>query len=275
MTFDITMGDIAFALANKTSIVISSSSKNLFEHLYLIKRFKVEVFYSVPSTINLLLDYSKIKNDINTIKLFISGGDVFNQNMIKKIIENNPRAVFYNVYGPTECTINVTAVRLDNLYKSKKIDKIPIGKVFNNLNYKLINYEEGKIKENKISGELLISGKQVMRDYVNKNNVHKEYFINIKNKKYYKTGDLVFKKNNLLYLKGRIDDIIKIKGYRINPQEIDNIILNNKKIINSKTIADKIKNRLITFVQLREKYTIKKIAPKSKKKFLQKKKYLF
>ena len=38
MTFDITMGDIAFALANKTSIVISSSAKNFFEHL--VKNYK-------------------------------------------------------------------------------------------------------------------------------------------------------------------------------------------------------------------------------------------
>ena len=108
MTFDITMGDIAFALSNKTSIVISSS-QNIFEHLYLIKKYKVEIFYSVPTTINLILDYSKINNEIKTIKLFMSGGDVFNLDMVGKIIKNNPKAIF-NVYGPTECTINVTSL---------------------------------------------------------------------------------------------------------------------------------------------------------------------
>ena len=157
MTFDITMGDIAFALANKTSMVISSSSKNIFEHLYLIKKYNVEVFYSVPSTINLILDYSNINNEIKSIKLFISGGDIFNIGMIGKIVKNNPNAAFFNVYGPTECTINVTSIRLDNLYKQKKIKRISIGKVFKNLNYKLINFKNNKITENKLFGELIIS----------------------------------------------------------------------------------------------------------------------
>jgi acyl-coenzyme A synthetase/AMP-(fatty) acid ligase len=250
MTFDIAMGDIAYALSHKTGIVISSSSKNFFEHIHLIKKYKVEVFYSVPSTINLLMDYSKIKNDIKSIKLFISGGDVFNLNMIKKIILNNPKSSFYNVYGPTECTINVTSIRLDNLYKNGKLKKIPIGRIFKHLNYKLISFKKRKVIENKKSGELIISGNQVMKDYVNKESTKNEYFININNKKYYRTGDLVKKSNNILFLKGRIDDIVKIRGYRVNPQEVDNLILCNKKIINSKTIVAKKENKLITFIQI-------------------------
>jgi D-alanine--poly(phosphoribitol) ligase subunit 1 len=259
MTFDITMGDIAFALANKTSIVISSSAKNFFEHLHLINKYKVEIFYSVPSTINLILDYSKINNEIKSIKLFMSGGDVFNIGMIEKIIQNNPKSVFYNVYGPTECTINVTSLRMDDLYKKNKIKKISIGKVFKNLNYKLINNKNGKFIENKIRGELIISGNQVMKDYVNKEDANKNYFLYLKNKKYYRTGDLVEIKDKLLYLKGRVDDLVKIRGYRVNPLEVDNVILNSKKISISKTIVDKRKNRLITFIQLNKKNKISEI----------------
>ncbi len=259
MTFDITMGDIAFALANKTSIVISSSAKNFFEHLHLIKKYNVEIFYSVPSTINLILDYSKINNEIKTLKLFMSGGDVFNINMIEKIIKNNPKSAFYNVYGPTECTINVSSIRLDNLYKKNKIKKISIGKVFKNLKFKLINFQNRKVKESKSFGELIISGNQVMKDYINKEDANNDYFLFIKNQKYYRTGDLVEVKNNLLYLKGRVDDLIKIRGYRINPQEVDNIILGSKKINICKTLFDKKNNRLITFVQLNKKVKIQQI----------------
>jgi len=259
MTFDITMGDIAYALANNTSIVISSSAKNFFEHLHLIKKYKVEIFYSVPSTINLILNYSEIKNEIKTIKLFMSGGDVFNINMVQKIIKNNPKSVFYNVYGPTECTINVTSLRMDNLYKQNKLKNISIGKVFKHLNYKLVNDVNGKFIENKKTGELIISGNQVMKDYVNNENTEKDYFIYINNKKYYRTGDLVTKKKNLLYLKGRVDDLVKIRGYRINPLEVDNMLFNTKKIINSKTLVDNKKNILITFVQLNKTSSINQV----------------
>ena len=259
MTFDITMGDIAFALSNKTSIVISSSAKNIFEHLYLIKKYKVEIFYSVPTTINLILDYSKINNEIKTIKLFMSGGDVFNLDMVGKIIKNNPKAIFFNVYGPTECTINVTSLRMDDLYKKGKLKKISIGKVFDNLKFKLVNYKKGKFVESKNSGELIISGNQVMKDYINKEDSNKNYFLYIKNKKYYRTGDLVEIKNKLLYLKGRVDDLVKIKGYRINPLEVDNVILGCKKILLSKTVVDRKKNALITFIQINRKNKIAEI----------------
>lgn len=259
MTFDITMGDIAFALSNKTSIVISSSAKNIFEHLYLIKKYKVEIFYSVPTTINLILDYSKVNNEIKTIKLFMSGGDIFNLDMVRKIVQNNPKAVFYNVYGPTECTINVTSLRMDSLYKKRKLKKISIGKVFENLKFKLVNNKKGKFVENKSYGELIITGNQVMKDYINKEDANKNYFLYINNKKYYRTGDLVEIKNKLLYLKGRVDDLVKIKGYRINPLEVDNIILKCKKVLLSKTIVDKKKNILISFIQIDKRNKISEI----------------
>ncbi len=259
MTFDITMGDIAFALAHNTSIVISSSAKNFFEHLHLIKKYKVEVFYSVPSTINLILDYSKINNEIKSIKLFISGGDIFNVGMIEKILENNPQASFFNVYGPTECTINVTSIRLDNLFRQNKIKEISIGRVFPHLNFKLVKFKGNKLSESKSFGELVISGNQIMKDYINKDDIKKDYFVYIKGKRYYRTGDLAELKKNILYLRGRVDDLIKIKGYRINPQEIDNIMTTNKSIIFSKTLIDKSKKKLITFVQRRNKINISNI----------------
>ena len=80
----------------------------------------------------------------------MSGGDVFNLDMVGKIIKNNPKAIFFNVYGPTECTINVTSLRMDDLYKKGKLKKISIGKVFDNLKFKLVNYKKGKFVESKI-----------------------------------------------------------------------------------------------------------------------------
>ena len=259
MTFDITMGDLAFALAHKTSIVISSSTKNFFEHLNLINKYKVEVFYSVPTTINLILDYSKINNEIKTVKLFISGGDIFNLSMIDKIVKNNPKAAFYNVYGPTECTINVTSIRLDNLYRKNKISRISIGKVFKHLKYKLIVFKNNNLRFSNNYGELIISGSQVMRDYINKEDAKNNYFLHIKDEKFYRTGDLVKLENKLLYLKGRVDDLVKIRGYRINPQEVDNIISNNKKIVLSKTLVENKRNRLITFIQKKTKTNLTEI----------------
>lgn len=236
LTFDITMGDIAFALSFGTSIVISSDSKNIFEHLFLIKKYKIQVFYSVPNTINLLLDYSMMNNSIKSLKLILSGGDSFTNNMIKKMFEILDDFAFYNVYGPTECTINVTSIRLDKLFKKNNDLEIPIGKVFKHLEYKLLNKTTNKFNKNK--GELIISGSQVMEGYLEKEKIIKP-FINIGRKFYYKTGDLVEVKDGNIYIIGRNDNLVKIKGYRINPIEIDNLSNTIKEIKQSKTIVIK------------------------------------
>ncbi len=260
VTFDIFMGDLAYALAFQTSVYISSNSKNIFEHISLIKKYQIEILYTVPQTISMILDYSILNNEIETLKLVISGGDTFNHKLIKKLYKVLKNFAFYNVYGPTECTINVTAIRLDKLYLKNKFLKISIGKVFNHLKYKL--YDSNSEKFNKHFGELLISGSQLMDGYITKNKLEKP-FININNINYYKTGDNVKIKNKLIYIYGRTDSLVKIKGYRLNPLEIDRKILKIKEINNSVTLPIK-KNAntiLVSFLKI-EKIKLKKIVEK-------------
>ena len=137
-----------------------------------------------------------------------------------------PKSNFYNVYGPTECTINITSykVNLKNL-KNKKV--VPIGKVFSHLYWKIIPTEKDRT-----IGELIVGGNQLMMGYVNM----KYHFLKIKDKNYYNTGDLVKIDKGQIYWLSRNDDMIKKKGLRIFTTEIDEIVENKNKNIISKTI---------------------------------------
>jgi acyl-coenzyme A synthetase/AMP-(fatty) acid ligase len=235
LNFDITFGDIAFALFSNCKMIIARNNSNIFEIIQLIDKFKIEVMYTVPNLFKLLFIVLKKYKISKTIKLFISGGEVLNKKICVDAKKLFPKSNFYNVYGPTECTINITSykVKLEEL-KEKKI--VPIGKIFSHLYWKLL-----PSGDDKSTGELIVGGSQLMMGYVNK-----EYnFLKIKNKKYYNTGDLVKIDKGLIYWLSRNDDMIKKKGLRIYTSEIDEVVENKNKNIISKTIL--INDNLILF----------------------------
>ncbi len=191
--------------------------------------------YTVPNLFKLLFNVLNKYKINKSIKLFISGGEVLNKKICLDAKKLFPNSNFYNVYGPTECTINITSykVRLKDLKKEKIV---PIGKVFPHLYWKII-----PTKIDKSIGELIVGGTQLMEGYVNSN----YKFLNIGKKKYYNTGDLVKIINGQIFWLSRNDDMIKKKGLRIYTSEIDEIIENKNKSLISKTIL--IHDNLITF----------------------------
>ena len=121
LNFDITFGDIAFALFSNCKIIIPNNNSNVFEIIQLIDKYKIEVMYTVPNLFKLIFIVLKKYKISKTIKLFISGGEVLNKQICVDAKKLFPKSNFYNVYGPTECTINITSykVRLERL-KDKK-----------------------------------------------------------------------------------------------------------------------------------------------------------
>lgn len=239
LTFDITMGDIAFALSFGTSIIISPDPKNIVSHIKLINQYEIDTLYSVPTTHNAIFNFAKRKKNINldTLRLIMSGGDSFSIELIKQIKSIAKNSEFYNVYGPTEVTINCFATRVDNIEENIENNKIvPIGEPFDIIDAVLIDENGFDVTNKNVVGKLYVSGIQVMQGYLDDEDKTIDAFIidprypKFK-RKLYNTGDLAIKKEDgLFYLLGRSDDIVKIKGYRVNPTEVNNIILKFNRI---------------------------------------------
>jgi D-alanine--poly(phosphoribitol) ligase subunit 1 len=254
LTFDITLGDIAFSLAHDVELHVSPSSQNIIMHATLIKNRNIDTLYSVPSTINRLYSWlNQRKSDVmKNVRLVKSGGDTFSVDLIRMVKALSPKASFFNVYGPTEFTINCCALRVDNIIDDIiKLKNVPIGKPFDHLDTKLLSEDKNGLHsfENDI-GELVVAGEQSMDGYLNDEKKTIKSFIEFEGKSYYRTGDLVQRKNDYLLIIGRIDNLVKIKGYRINPSEIENIIskidtVNEVKVI----LVDKdLEPKLISFI---------------------------
>ena len=114
-------------------------------------------------------------------------------------------------------------------------DILPVGDI-NNL---AVNIEV-------INNEIVLKGKSVFNGYLNitTDNVYKEKGINC-----YKTGDLGYIKNNMLYITGRKDSQIKYKGYRIELHDIENNILQIKDVIDCAVIAKYDENNIVKILK--------------------------
>ena len=132
---------------------------------------------------------------------------------------------FYNVYGPTECTIFTTTYLVD-----KKMKEIPVGKPLDNMRLYIVDPQGHRLPIG-ASGELLISGPQVSRGYLNRPEKTAEVYISnpfTDEKKYahvYRSGDIVrYLPSGDIQFVGRRDGQVKIRGFRIELKEVEAVI---------------------------------------------------
>ncbi len=239
-TFDIAMGDLAFALAFGCEILVAKENRNIPGIAGLISKNKVEVLYSVPSTHNALMEFVARKGNISlsSLKLVLSGGDSFPWKLVESYKAQAPHALFYNMYGPTEFTINCFAYRLDDkIPPSHEGQPVPIGECFDHLDFCLLD-DNGK---EAAQGELCIGGPQAMAGYFKDIAMTESRFtndprVNATVRPMYRTGDVAEIADGKVFLKGRIDELIKIRGFRIHPSEVATAINSHPDVMSSAVV---------------------------------------
>ena len=139
---------------------------------------------------------------------------------------------FYNVYGPTECTIFTTTYQVE-----KKLKDIPIGRPLDNMRLYIVDGQGHRLPVG-AAGELWVSGPQVSRGYLNRPEKTAEVYIDnpfvsrnsrdSRDSRYYRvyrTGDIVrYLPDGNIQFVGRRDGQVKIRGFRIELKEVEAVI---------------------------------------------------
>lgn len=196
-----------------------------------IEKNKVNCLITVPTNINRIRNYyKKIYNKLN-LEILILCGEPFYFDLMKYIFEQKISKNVYNCYGSTELSPWVFSHKLSksDLIKYKDLTIVPIGKKFNN------------VKTFIIKNELYIGGPTLSDGYLNKEQ-NKISFVKINNQRFYKTNDIVHKIDDVYFIKGRNDNIVKISGYRVELFEIDNHIRKISNIKNCFVFVKEINN---------------------------------
>ena len=221
---------------------IFNDSTSPLEISTIIKKYKPEAIFSVPTMYRRILNNEKeIIDSFKKVKYFISAGERV-PDILYKEWKKNTKTTLLNCYGTSETLAIVIASRPNR----EKIGST--GKPIDNIKTKLVS-QNGTIKKNK--GVLHIKHSTFSREYLNnisKNNTYKSGWIN--------TGDLWQIKNYNWYYEGREDDLIKVASKWVNPKEIEKVAYNVKGVLDSFCVSALSKeetNRIALFIYTKNK----------------------
>ena len=243
ISFDIFELEIWVTLISNMKLVLANEEEqhNLKMLNKLCMENKVNMIQTTPSRYLLMLEDSANLEFFGNLTDILIGGEAVTENVVSKIKEIS-KAKIYDVYGPTETTIwsTMKEVTKDNI--------IDIGRPIGNTQVYILD-EKLNVLPIGIEGELYIAGDGVGNGYLNREDLTNERYLRnpyLKNSIMYKTGDnCKFDADGNLHYLGRKDSQIKIRGLRIELEEIEKIILEYNGIKKAKVIKQTIGSREI------------------------------
>ena len=226
IAFDLTVTTTIAALCLGAKIVVFSDGlQDIVSYKNHLLKNQISFIKQTPSYFDFIIDFLPE----TMIKKIILGGEKLSTKIIEKIhkacnIAKYEAPVIYDEYGPTETTVGACI--------SKKNLGLTIGRPFTNVTTYVLNESLCHLPIG-VVGELYIGGEGLARGYLNQPELTAERFIlnpfqteeeRIANRNgyLYKTGDLVrYLSNGEIEYIGRNDFQVKIQGYRVELQEIE------------------------------------------------------
>lgn len=162
------------------------------------------------------------------LEVMTCGEQLKSTRAVKALFSNMKDARLFNQYGPTECTCIVTQLELPK--DTATWDDLPtIGKAISGVESLILNEDLKEITEPHVEGEIYFAGKCLAEGYLNKEELTKQSFFPIVRENgqsllVYKTGDLgYYTENQEIFFLGRMDDQVKVSGFRIETGEIETV----------------------------------------------------
>lgn len=153
----------------------------------------------------------------------------------KLIPVKKPSFNYYNVYGPTECTLFTTGyqVRYDD-------ENAPIGRPLDNYQLYVMDASMHMVPRG-MAGELCVAGEGVGREYLNNPEMTAAKFVTVDGIRMYRTGDLVRwnEEGDIVYMK-RMDNQVKLRGLRIEIGEIETVLSRYEGIDTSAVVVQEV-----------------------------------
>ena len=156
------------------------------------------------------------------------GGEAMPRDLAEALLDRSEEV--WNLYGPTETTIWSTVWRVE-----RGTGGVPVGVPIGNTQVYVLD-ESGQLVAPGVSGELYIGGDGVADGYLNRESLTVERFVEdrysgVAGSRLYRTGDRArWRSDGQLEVQGRLDDQVKLRGYRIEPGEIRAVLVESDSV---------------------------------------------
>lgn len=230
ISFDIAGLELYLPLMTGARIVLASREAAMDGEklVTLIQEQGVTVMQATPTTWRMLLE---TQSPISSLNKGFCGGEGVPQELAQALIACDIDV--WNLYGPTEttiwsCTKRIQAHPLSGAYED-------IGRPIDNTQTYIVDHELNLVPRG-TAGELLIGGAGLSPGYWQRSDITAEKFIpnpfgQDLSTHLYRTGDLTLqRRDGSIVCLGRIDQQIKIRGFRVEPGEIEAVIAQHPSI---------------------------------------------
>jgi D-alanine--poly(phosphoribitol) ligase subunit 1 len=221
-SFDLSVMDLYCSLA--TGGALFSISRDLIENprkLYnALATSGVTTWVSTPSFAQMCLVEEKFDRAmLPRVRRFLFCGETLAPQTAAQLLARFPQAQVWNMYGPTEATVATTSVQIDAVIL-EKYSPLPVGRVMPGTRVFIVDENGVEVSENE-RGEIIIAGPNVSPGYAGRSDLTDRAFFEYHDQRAYRTGDLGRFRDSLLFFEGRIDEQIKLTGYRIELGDVE------------------------------------------------------
>ncbi len=216
-TFDVSVWELfGFALGGFSLCILPPEDHYRQDKVIeCIRRGKVTDLHFVPTVFERFLDeLNKGRPDLPTLKNIFLSGEALSASLV-----NRSPAPVHNLYGPTECAVDVTSYDC----KDNETDPVPIGRPIDNCQIYVLDKHLQPLPPGSV-GQICIGGIPVGLGYLNDPETTEKAFVQdpFGKGKIYLTGDLGYwREDGQLIFVGRNDQQVKINGQRIELGEIE------------------------------------------------------
>ncbi len=214
--FDLSIFEIFVPLSVGGTVILVDNILHLPESPH---ASRVTLIDTVPSAIVSMCEIIGIPSSVTTVNL---AGEALSNNIVQQVYRFDHIQQVYNLYGPSEDTTFSTVALIPKGYD----DIPPIGKPISQTEVYLLDENKQPVGEGE-AGEIYLTGAGIARGYRNRKDLTAERFLpnpfsDNPHNKMYKTGDIAqYLADGQLKFIGRNDQLVKIRGFRVELGEIE------------------------------------------------------
>lgn len=226
LAFDAATFEVWGALLNGAQLIGIARETTLSPAEFVAQLQQVTILFLTTALLNQTVQ--QIPNAFQSLKYLLFGGEIANVNCIRSLIQHGKPQHLIHVYGPTENTTFSTWYEVQQVSDTATI--IPIGQAVANTQIYLFDANLKPVPAG-MSGEIYLGGDGLARGYLNRSELTAQQFVQTENGVLYRTGDrALYRADGNLEFLGRIDDQIKIRGFRVELGEIEIVLTQHSKV---------------------------------------------
>ncbi|MGR3963997.1 non-ribosomal peptide synthetase [Pseudomonas sp. 910_23] len=222
ISFDVSVWECFWPLITGCRLVLAGPGEHRDPHriAQLVQEHGVTTLHFVPPLLQLFID-EPLAAECTSLRRMFSGGEALPAELRNRVLAQLPAVQLHNRYGPTETAINVTHWHCS----ATDGERSPIGRPLGNVICRVLDEQLNPLPAG-VPGELCIGGIGLARGYLGRAGLTAERFVadplGAAGARLYRTGDRArWSADGVLEYLGRLDQQVKVRGFRVEPEEIE------------------------------------------------------